>query len=391
MYAGQKKMKKVFFLIPTLGGGGAERVMFYLLKSVDRSKFIPSLILFERDGELLLQLPSDINIMVLKSDKNILWRIWGFTWFILASRFSLLAKTEKPDVVVSFMWYANLIALMARLFSRIDYRVIVSERYGLTVSYEGKLIEFLRRIIIHFIYPRSDSIIVNSKEMGRQLIQKFGIPQNKVAIIYNPIDICRVTEFSKEKVDRLWHKEKIPIIIGIGRLTPQKGFSYLIKTIHKVSEEGVPCSLIILGQGKEERELKNLVIELEMESKIFFLGFQQNPYKYLAHSSIFILSSLYEGFPNVLLEALALGKPCIATRCPTGPDEIITDEVDGLLIPPADEDALAVAIKRLLVDEELRKKLGEAGRRRAEDFKVDKIVKQYEDVIQRVCAGSAAK
>ena len=155
--------------------------------------------------------------------------------------------------------------------------------------------------------------------------------------------------------------------------------------------EGIQCKLIILGEGKEKENLLKLVEKLGLNDRVSFEGFQENPYKYLARSTVFVLSSLYEGFPNVLLEAMALGIPSVATRCPTGPDEIITEGVDGVLIPPADEKAIADAIKKLLLDEDLRKRLSEAGKRRIQDFAVEKIVKQYEDAIESVCAESAER
>ncbi|OGP30994.1 MAG: hypothetical protein A2073_01515 [Deltaproteobacteria bacterium GWC2_42_11] len=174
-------------------------------------------------------------------------------------------------------------------------------------------------------------------------------------------------------------------------MTQQKGFDYLLKAFSIVLSEGIACRIVIMGKGKEEGFLKKLAKQLNISDRVDFLGFQQNPYRYMLHSTVFVLSSLYEGFPNVLLEALALGVPSIAARCPTGPEEIIADGVNGLLVPPADEKSLAEAIKRLLTDEALRKRLGEAGKKCAEDFRVAKIIKEYEAVIEGVCAESAAK
>ena len=385
-------MKKVFFVIPSLGGGGAERVMLNILRHIDRNKFEPGLILFEKKGELLGDLPLDVNVMVLRNEKkNPIWHLFYTAWVPFARSLAKLIKTERPQAVVSFMWYTNLIALTARSLSKSKCRIAVSERYGLLISHEGWLIELLRRQVIRFFYPKANLIIVNAKEMGIQLRKMFNISVNKIAVIYNPVDLKKINQLCIKDAHHLWYQEQIPIITAIGRLTLQKGFTYLLRAVHILLSEGIRCRLVILGRGPERENLEKLSAELGISSHVEFLGFQQNPYKFLSRSTVFVLSSLYEGFPNVLLEAMALGIPSVATRCPTGPDEIITEGVDGILVPPADEKAIADAIKKLLLDEDLRKRLSEAGKRRIQDFAVEKIVKQYEDAIESVCAVSAER
>ena len=377
-------MKKIFFIIPTLSGGGAERVFLHILRHLNRNKFEPHLILFEKKGAFLFDLPSNLSVKVLKKKTS----IYGFKWLVFINLARLL-KLEKPDVAVSFMPYTNLIVSLAKFLSGIKLSLIISERYTLSFSHEGWLDEFLRRFTIRNFYPKANRIIVNSKNMGIELQQMFNIPLSKIAVINNPIDIQKVNKLSNENINHSWNEENFPVIIAIGRLTSQKGFSYLIKAFSIVVSDGIPCRLLILGEGVDKEKLKKLAMELRVDDKVSLLGFQKNPYKYLCRSTLFVLSSLYEGFPNVLLEALALGVPSIATRCPTGPEEIITHEVDGILTPPADEMALANAIKRGLLDQGLRKRLGEAGKKRAENFRVKKIVRLYEEVIEDVCAASA--
>lgn len=386
MHAGQKSVKKVYFVIPALMGGGAERVILHILKHIDRKRFEPYLVVFEKKGELLFDLPSDIGVRVLKKKKS----TFGLQWLVFFSIARIL-KNERPDAVVSFMWYTNFITLLARLISGYEGALIISERYGLSDSHEWWFEEFLRRIAIRFFYSKADRIIVNAMEMLNQFRALYGVAEKKFEIIYNPVDISGIRQLSSEDVDCPcpWYQEDVPVIIAIGRLTQQKGFSYLIRALQRAVSEGIECRLVILGKGPEQESLERLAADLGIRERVWFAGFQQNPYKYLTWSTVFVLSSLYEGFPNVLLEAIALGVPSIATRCLTGPEEIITDGVDGILVPPADKRALADAIKRLLLDEELRKKIGEAGRKRAEDFAVEKILKQYESVIESVCAVSA--
>ncbi|GAH75207.1 unnamed protein product [marine sediment metagenome] len=143
-----------------------------------------------------------------------------------------------------------------------------------------------------------------------------------------------------------------------------------------------PCRLVILGEGDEEQALNKLAADLDISNDVAFLGFQNNPFSFIAHSNIFALSSHWEGFGNVIIEAMACSVPVISTNCPYGPNEIITDGVNGLLVPVGDTHAMAEAIAKLLKDEPLRERLAEEGKKRAEDFKVEKMVAEYEKVFE---------
>jgi glycosyltransferase involved in cell wall biosynthesis len=299
-----------------------------------------------------------------------------------------LIEKEKPDVILSFMWYPNATALFGKLISRTKVKLIISERTS-TFIYEGHFLNFLRNLAIRFLYPKADKIIFPSQDMANKMVKIYWRIKKKVNVIPNPVDIATINERTQATIEDPVYQARSNIIIAIGRISKEKGFSYLIRSISLLSKKSIDCKLVILGEGAESKNLQNLSKKLGVEDRVHFLGFKSNPYKYLACSTIFVLSSLYEGFPNVLLEAMALGVPSIATRCPTGPEEIITDEVDGILVPSADEKALANAIKKLLLDKDLRKRLSEAARKKADNFRVEKIIKQYEDVIDNVCSASA--
>jgi glycosyltransferase involved in cell wall biosynthesis len=369
---------KILFFIPTLSGGGAERVTLQLLQHIDRNKYAPHLLLFDKEGQYIEALPSSIPIFELKKRRS-------RKAFPLFAIFSLkkIIKREKPDVILSLMCYTNALALIAKIMSRVKPKTIISERTS-TYIYAGRFINFLRNLTIRFLYPTADEIIFPSQDMADTIVE-FRRIKKKVTIIPNPVDVATVTEYAQEIIEDPIYRESNNIVIAIGRLSKEKGFLYLIKAIALLSKQGIDCKLVILGEGVEYKNLQSLSKELGIEDRVHLLGFKLNPYKYLARSTIFVLSSLYEGFPNVLLEAMALGVPSIATRCPTGPEEIITDEVNGLLIPPADEKSLAHDIKRLLLDRDLRKRLSENARKKAADFRVEKIIKHYEDVIDNVC------
>ncbi|MHB8773437.1 MAG: glycosyltransferase [Syntrophales bacterium] len=378
-------MRKLLFVIPALTGGGAERVMLHLLRNIDRDTFEPGLVLFEKRGTFLSELPPDIRVQALRHGKS----RYGLQWLIFL-KLARLLRREKPDAVVSFMWYPNVVTLLATFLSRTKTAVIISERTS-TALYESRFQQALRTLAIRFFYPYADRIIVPSAALGRQLAGARRSLAENIRIIRNPVDRERIVESAGAEVDHPWYRHGGAVIVGIGRLCRDKGFSFLIKAVSLLRTEGIDCRLVLLGEGGERRELEGLVRELGLEGAAALPGFAENPYKLLARSTVFVLSSVNEGFPNALLEAMALGVPAVATRCPTGPDEIITDGEDGILVSPGDEKALAQAIKRLLLDEGLRKRLGEAGRKRAEHFRVEQVIDEYQDVVESVCAESAAR
>jgi glycosyltransferase involved in cell wall biosynthesis len=172
----------------------------------------------------------------------------------------------------------------------------------------------------------------------------------------------------------------MPIVIAIGRLVRQKRFDILIEALSNVLTE-IDARLIILGDGPDRELLERLVEDLGIPDKVSFEGFQINPYKFLSKAAVFVLSSQREGLPMVILEAIACGIPVVSTDCPSGPREILENGRCGLLVPVNDVNAIANGIKKLLNDKNLRKEFSTLGRERAKYFSIDKIVKQYENVI----------
>jgi glycosyltransferase involved in cell wall biosynthesis len=385
MHAGQKKVRKVFFLIPSLTGGGAERVMLHLLKHLDRSKYCPVLLLFKRKGEFMQELPDNIEVRILREGEG---RYIGSVQMVYA--LSRLIRQENPSLLLSFTWYANAIALIAtKLISR-SVRLIVSERTSL-VTYGPRINNLLRITVIRFLYPLADMVITPSRGIADELVCSGYLSSDTLTVIPNPIDLKALQELSRHEVEHPWFSSDTPIIIGVGRMSKEKGFDLLIRAISLLVRKGTSCRLILLGDGEERPFLESLTKELGITMSVFFLGFQQNPFKYISRSTVFVLPSLQEGFPNALLEALALGIPSVATRCSNGPEEILDEGECGVLVPPADASALADAIGKLCADKGLREKFAVSGEKRSKEFAVADIVKRFEDAIEKVCAGSAVK
>lgn len=366
---------KVMFVIPSLVGGGAERVAVLLIEHLDRDRFQPSLVLFEDRCDYTVRKDMSLTCLNKRSQYDLPLIIW---------RLARAYERDRPDIVLGFMDYANLIAVLARRLSRAKPRVLLTEHNHASIDLKYMPRSRGLRWAIPRLYPKSDGVVCVSRGVADDLVVNFGVPREKTTVVYNPVDIDFISSAANEDVDHPWfaYKER-PIFIAVGRLTVQKGFPHLLRAFAQVTTR-FPCRLIILGDGSERGALVALARKLGIEQDVDFLGFQRRTFRLVGHADIFVLSSLWEGLGMAIIEAMACGTPVISTRCPSGPDEIITDEVNGLLVPVADEGALAGAMLRLLKDKRLAAKLAQAGRRRAEDFAVGKIVGEYEQLISNV-------
>jgi glycosyltransferase involved in cell wall biosynthesis len=370
-------MRKLMIVIHSLRGGGSERVLINLLKGLHRSEFSITLVLYE--GVFDYPMPGDVKLRILNiaTGRNIFKLTASFVLKIL--RLVGLMRKESPDVILSLISSTNATVTIARLLSGIRCRLIVSEHTHPSVNLGNELYGNVTKRFIKRCYPRADRIVAVSEGIKQDLIHNFGVREAKIAMIYNPINIEEIEVLSTEDVEHPWFREGIPVVISVGRLTKQKGYPYLLKAFSMV-RRSLECRLVILGEGEDKENLVKTAIELGLKKDVEFMGFQQNPFKYMARSSFFVLSSLYEGFGNVIVEAMALGLPVISTDCPSGPSEIIEHRMNGLLVPVKDAEALARAILDIAGNNVLRNELSAGARLRARSFTLDKIVEKYRGV-----------
>jgi glycosyltransferase involved in cell wall biosynthesis len=340
-----------------------------LLRALDRRRFRITLALFSRQGSFLSQLPDDIDLHDLRGrqsyDVRLIWRL------------ARLLQHKQPDVVFSVLRYTNLITLLAGLLVRSPARLVVNEQNLPSAEFAlfgGGRVKawFVRRL-----YPRAARVTCIADGIAHEMVTGYGVPGGRVEVIPNPVDVARVRLMGSSPPDHPWFRQPQPVIVAVGRLHPQKGFDYLIRAFAEVRRI-LPCRLMILGEGAQRCELERLISNQGLVADVQLAGFQDNPYSYMAHATAFVLSSLYEGFGNVLVEALALGTPVISTRCPVGPLEILEEEKTGILVPPADEHALAGAILRVVQDELLRGTLSSNGPTRARTYRLESVVARYE-------------
>jgi glycosyltransferase involved in cell wall biosynthesis len=229
---------------------------------------------------------------------------------------------------------------------------------------------------MHRYYPRADAIVAVSRGVADDLARFAGLPRDVIRVIYNPVVGADLPRMAGEPVDHPWFRPgELPVILGAGRLSRQKDFPTLIRAFAEV-RRARPARLVILGDGAQRAELEALVRTLGLADAVALPGFTSNPYAHMARAAVFVLSSRFEGFPNVLVEALAVGTPVVATDCPSGPAEILERGRHGRLVPVGQADALARALLATLDAP------GDpAGRRRrAADFSADASVSTYLDL-----------
>lgn len=375
----ENKIKVTFFL-PSLGGGGAEKSVVRLLQSLDKENFQISLLLGKMKGFLIEEIPKEVLVKELN---------------VLHVRYALLKlikylRREKPDIFVSFLSHVNTISTLAKFLSRTKTKFIISERTTfshtpeITKTAKNRLLAFFfLKPLVKFTYPLADAIICVSKGVAEDLSGFLG-SKEKIKVIYNPIVSNDLYILADQPMEHPWFSnQKTPIILAVGRLTRAKDYPILLRAFALICKKK-KTYLVILGEGEERKNLENLVRKLRISENIAFLGFQKNPYKYMQKSLVFVLSSKREGFPNVIVEAMVCGCPVVSTDCQSGPNEIIENGENGILVPVGNEKALAEAILKVLNNCSLQKKISAEGKKRIQNFTAEKSVKEYEKLFQEV-------
>jgi glycosyltransferase involved in cell wall biosynthesis len=366
--------KKILFISISLAGGGAEKILVYLINCLDKAKYDRRLFLFERKLDYLKELDSSVPIVCCDRKSR-----WDFLKIILK-----LIKTLRrynPDIVISLFDYSNIVTILAALFSRVKCRLIICEHLYRSESYKQSKFGYLKKIFVRYTYRKADKIVVVSKNIKRFLIRQFGLSHERIQVIYNPIPFSEIVKKSKEKVDHPFiTDEKVQVIIAVGRMARQKRFDRLIRAFSMALKTQENLRLLLLGKGELEIELKLLAKKLKVEKYIDFVGFKANPYAWMAKSDVFALSSEREGFPNVLVEAMVCGVSVVSTDCLSGPNEIIDNNKNGFLVPEENEELLGEALLKLVRDVELRRKFSKAGKIFAEKLSVEKTLPKYEEL-----------
>lgn len=324
--------RTVLFLLPSMAGGGSERVCATLMSHLDRTRWQPSLVLLERSGPFLDLIPKDVAV------KNI---------GVGRARKALPAlvrtiRAQRPDLVFTTMAHMNLLLALARPFLPRQTALVARESNTASVNLDAAPYPALFRFMLRRLYPVFDRLVCQSRHMERDLHENFGISSDKTVVLTNPVDAAGLQRRAAECPHRL--PEGARNLVAVGSLTHQKGFDLLLAALAATATPDL--HLTILGDGPLKQELKNLATALYLEGRVTFAGFLDNPAPELAAADLLVLSSRYEGLPNVVLEAQALGTPALAFNCPGGVSEIISEGENGWLVPPQDASALANGMDR---------------------------------------------
>jgi len=361
--------ERVALFLPSLAGGGAERVMLNLAGALSAYGYPVDLLVADPEGELAGQVPPGVSLVPFGVRR------------VSAGLPQLIRYLRKsqPAVLLTAMDHANLVGLLGRWLSRTRVRTVLSVHIAFSPAFlgrqrgRGRLIRWLARLT----YRYADAIVAVSRGVAESLEQELGLRPNAVRVIPNPLVLPEIGPLAAVAPAHPWFAEgEPPVILGAGRLAPQKDFPTLIRAVAQLRSER-PARLVILGEGEDRPALAQLIKELGLEQNAELIGFQENPYSYLSRAAVVVLSSAYEGFGNVLVEAMACGTPVVSCDCPSGPSEILDYGRYGPLVAVGDAAGLARAIATTLDRPPARSMLVE----RAEDFAVDRILPTYLEVL----------
>jgi glycosyltransferase involved in cell wall biosynthesis len=290
-----------------------------------------------------------------------------------------LLQRERPDILFSTSGGTKVVVVIAHFLAGSRSRLVLSER---NVLMHGKA-TFKRRLLTRvkgMLYGRADQVTAVSQGVKDDLVEQLGLPDEKVTVVYNPVVSDKILALAKESLDHPWFGDEAPVVLGVGRLVYEKGVDVLIEAVARVMEKR-PLRLVILGHGELKAALQARIDDLGLTDIVSLAGFDKNPFRYMSRCDLFVLSSRHEGLPGVLIQAMACGAAVVSTDCPSGPSEIITPEVDGVLVPVEDVEAIAGQIERLLGNGELRQRFGEKGRESAKRFGVEVVIERYEEAL----------
>jgi glycosyltransferase involved in cell wall biosynthesis len=395
------EQRSLALFIRDFGAGGVQRTSLTLAGALAKRGHRVDLVVCQAEGPLRQGAPRDVRVIELQPDRR--WRARILTLAAdpagvaqLVRPILLRWKTprdlpylpdlaaylrrEQPDALLAATPYLNLMAVWARRLAHARARVLVSERNNLSFRIENKPQQRSLPPLLRRTYAMADVIVAVSDAVGDDLASTTGLPRDSIATIYNPVVPSDVSERAREPIDHPWFVPgAAPVVLAAGRLTPTKDVPTLLRAFAR-ARTVLNARLMILGEGKNAEEsaerrleLMALATELGVAEDVSMPGFVDNPFAYMARASVFVLSSLWEGFGNVLVEALACGCPVVSTDSPDGPGEILDRGRYGRLVPVGDHGAMAEAILATLrapPDPDVL-------RSRAAMFSVDRAVESY--------------
>lgn len=377
--------RRILFFTGPLGGGGAESHALRLMNHLDRNRFEIELAVTSRGGSYEPLLAPDIPIHVVSGTwiRSSLGRM-----FASVPKLRRLLAFGRYDLVCSLMDIPNLVVLAATAGLRERPAVVLCVQIPPSIEYSrnlyGKiLLEFIRRQ-----YGRADRIVALSRGVRSDLIGIRPALEKDTVVIYNACVDERLSSGARDSATVVPRTDR-QVVVAVGRLVRQKGYDQLLVAFERLRMTH-DAELWIVGEGPERHAIAEQAKRLRIEPFVRLLGSQHDPYAFMRAADVFVLASRYEGFGNVVVEALACGTPVVSTDCPYGPGEVITDRESGLLVPVEAPEALAAALRTVLTDRPLRETLIAHGTQRARDFHASVIATEYAAMFDEVIASHHA-
>jgi len=340
-------VRYISFFLYSLRGGGIPRVMTNLANEFAERGLDVDFVLGEAAGPYLSNLSQKVNVVELGASRA-LRCIRGLSCYL---------TREQPEILLSANTHLNLVALLAHKYSRVSTRLVITEHaeYYQAQKNRRRKYHILSQIIPFLIaleYPWADQVVGVSESVTDSLIDRFKFRGDLLSTIWNPVISEEFQNMVNQPVSHPWFEDKeTHIVVSIGRKKKKKNYPLLLESIAEV-KKNLPIRLLILGEGEDRVMLEALRKRLNLTEEVQFLGFVENPFPYLKHADLFVLTSLWEGLPTVLIEALAVGTPVVVTDSPGGSREIIEMAGTGRLVPVDDRKALVQSILEELTEDD---------------------------------------
>ena len=371
------RRQRILFTTVAFEEGGGERLYVNLLRALSRERFEPSLLAWRvHESQFLEELPKDVPVLDLRRRGR--WRS-ELPRLVLATARTI--RRLDPDVVVAITTeLAPALYAAIRLSGRRP-RVLLLEQGSPSAWLPLVADQPWRSWGVRAAYsllPRGGGVVCVSESVHDDLVASYGCHPERLVTIPNPVDLERVRALAREPVELPW-PDRRPVIVSVGRFFRQKGFHVLAQAFVEVAA-ATDARLVLVADGPERMRIEQIVADADLGGRVALVGYQSNPFPYVAAADLFALPSLTEGFGYVLAEAMALGVAPVASSA-AGPADILEDGRYGSLVPPGDAGALAGELVALLRDDDRRSQLAEAARARAEKYALGSVVAAYEQVL----------
>lgn len=360
--------EKISIITPSLNGGGAEKVAVNLANHYANSGYNVDLVVFKLIGPYQSLVSNKVNLVNLNVSRTryVLFKIRDYI------------KANQKAKLLSVIRDANIFVGLAAYGLNLNGVVFREANTMNAIGVKSVIKKNIYKFFMRLAYNRADCIIANSQDTKTDLVKAGIVADDKVIVVRNPVLVAEFQELKSEKLEEPWfHDKKLKTVLAVGRLHEQKNFSFLIWCFKKVYEIKSTTRLVIVGEGEEEERLRDLIQKENLSSVVKLIHFQKNIYPYYQHADVFALTSNWEGFGNVLVEALSVGLPVVSTNCPGGPKMILENGRYGALVPLGDKQGYVEALLSAL---EANHK-SEESRNYALRYSVEQVAQDYLEII----------